>query len=80
MGIKHVSQRVRGRCWNPEDFTLDGLLFHRRLRRVVSSNCFGRNVNQLSIRSVVCQVCDKYEIWQCLHTARISVIYFFKYI
>lgn len=41
---------------------------------------FGRNVNQFSIKSVVCQMCDKYKIWQCLHSARISVIYFFKYI
>ena len=41
---------------------------------------FGRNVNQFSIKSVVCQMCDKYKIWQCLHSARISVIYFYKYI
>ena len=25
-------------------------------------------------------MCDKYKIWQCLHSARISVIYFYKYI
>lgn len=41
---------------------------------------FGRNVNQFSIKSLVCQMCDKYKIWQRLHSARISVIYFFKYI
>lgn len=58
-----------------QGFTVDGLLFYRH--KSCSGQLFGRNVNQFSIKSLVCQMYDKYTVWQCLHSARISVIYFF---